>query len=347
MTDELLNYIKQQTDADLFSGAVLVAKDDKVILQYVSGYANKEKQILNDINTKFNLGSANKMFTGVAIAQLVENGKLSFQDTIGKHIPSYPNKTVAEKVTIHQLLTHTSGLGHYLNEKFMEARTKLKTIDDFIALFVDEPLLFEPGEKCSYSANGYTLLGKIIEVISGQSYYDFVRENVLLKASMPNTDSYEIDSKNLKPDIAIGYTRRIDIQGNMRKDGDRIDNLWINLIKGEAGGGGYSTCSDLLNFSLSLMDNKLLSPEMTKTVLTPYVFEGTKDGQSKNEGYGFQVWDINGVRRIGHPGKFPGVNVRFDVYPDLGYTVIVMANYDPPAAFDIAEKAMEFIIKSS
>src|ERR1035437_9179412 len=98
MMDELLNYIKQQSAEDLFSGAVLVAKDDKIILKYVSGYANKEKQILNDINTKFNLGSANKMFTGVAIAQLAENGKLFFQDTIGKHIPNYPNKVVAEKV---------------------------------------------------------------------------------------------------------------------------------------------------------------------------------------------------------------------------------------------------------
>lgn len=345
MINELLNYIKQQSFVDLFSGTVLVAKDGDAILKYASGYANKEKQILNNINIKFNLGSANKMFTGISIAQLVEMGKLSFQDTVGKHIPNYPNKEVAEKVTIHQLLTHTSGLGHYLNEKFMEKRTKLKTIDDFIVLFVDEPLLFEPGEKCSYSANGYTLLGKIIEVISGQTYYDYVRENIFLKAGMTNTDSYEIDPKDLKPDIAIGYTRRIDIKGNMRKDGDRIDNLWINLVKGEAGGGGYSTCPDLLNFSLSLTGNILLSPEMTKTILTPYVFEGTKNGQSKNEGYGFQIWDINGIRRIGHPGKFTGVNVRFDVYPDLGYTVIVLANYDPPAAFDIAEKAAEFITK--
>src|ERR1035437_8212915 len=107
MMDELLNYIKQQSAEDLFSGAVLVAKDNKIILEYTSGYANKEKQILNDINTKFNLGSANKMFTGVAIAQLVENKKLSFQDIVGKHIPNYPNKEVAEKITIHQLLTHT------------------------------------------------------------------------------------------------------------------------------------------------------------------------------------------------------------------------------------------------
>lgn len=344
MEGKLLDFIKQQTSNDLFSGAVLVVKDEKVVLEYFSGFANREKQIQNNINTKFNLGSGNKMFTGVAIAQLVERGKLSFQDHVGKYLTDFPNKDVAEKVTIHHLLTHTSGLGHYLNEKYMLNRIKLKTIDDFIALFIDDPLLFEPGEKCSYSANGYTLLGKIIEAMTGQSYYDYVLENIFTKANMLSTDSYEVDKEDLRPDIAIGYTRRIDIEGNMRKDGDRIDNLWINVIKGDSGGGGYSTCPDLLNFSMSLMGNKLLSSEMTKTVLTPFISEGSIDGQSKNEGYGFQIWDINGARRIGHPGRFAGVNTRFDVYPELGYVVIVLANYDPPSAFDIAEKAMSLII---
>jgi hypothetical protein len=130
----------------------------------------------------------------------------------------------------------------------------------------------------------------------------------------------------------------------MREDGDMIDNLWINLVKGDSGGGGYSTCPDLLNFSNALMDNKLFNTEMTKTVLTPYVFEGTKNGQTKNEGYGFQVWDINGIRRVGHPGKFAGVNTRIDIYPDLNYRVIVLSNYDYPAAFDIAEKATDIIL---
>lgn len=347
MVKQLLDFIKQQSSSDLFSGAVLVAKQEKIILEYASGYANKEKKMLNAVNTKFNLGSANKMFTGLAVAQLAENGRLSFQDTVGKYLTNYPNKIVAEKVTINQLLTHTSGLGHYLNEKFMTNRTKLKTIDDFIALFVDDPLLFKPGEKYNYSANGYTLLGKIIEVITQRSYFDYVRNNIFLKANMINTDSYEIDKDRLDPDIAIGYTRRIDIHGHMKKDGERTDNLWINLIKGEAGGGGYSTCPDLLNFSLSLIRNKLVSPEMMKIILTPYVFEGSKNGQSKNEGYGFQIWDINGHTRIGHPGRFAGVNTRFDIYPELGYTIIVLSNYDPPSAFDIAEKATELITPSN
>ncbi len=344
--NDFKSYLEEQTRKDLFSGSVLITKDDNTFLEYASGFANKEKQIKNNINTKFNLGSMNKMFTGVAIVQLAQDGKLSFQDIVGKFIPNYPNKEVLEKVTIHQLLTHTSGLGHYLNEKYMEKRTQLKTIDDFIALFAEEPLLFEPGTKCIYSANGYTLLGKIIEVISEISYYDYVKQNIFLKANMLNTDSYEIDSNNIPEDIAIGYTRRIDIQGNMNEEGERKDNLWINLIKGDSGGGGYSTCPDLLNFSNTLLNNKLLNPEMTKIVLTPYVNEGTKNGQTKNEGYGFQVWDINGIKRIGHPGRFAGVNTRFDVYPDLGITVVVLANYDPPAAFDIAENATKLITTS-
>ena len=347
MIDELLKYIKDCSDKDLFSGSVLVAKDRSIIIEYSSGYSNKEKKILNRINTKFNLGSMNKMFTGIAIAQLVDLGKLSFKDKVGKYLPDYPNKDVVEKVTIHHLLTHTSGLGHFLNEKYMKVRTSLRTEDDFIKLFVDEPLLFEPGEKCSYSANGYTLLGKIIEIITDQTYFDFVKENVFLKSNMSNTGFYEIDTNDLKDDIAIGYTTRLDIEGSYRKNGERVDNLWINLVKGEAGGGGYSTCPDLFNFSKSFLDNKLLNPEMMKTVLTPYVFEGTKDGQSKNEGYGFQIWDIDGIRRIGHPGRFACVNTRFDIYPELGYTVIVLSNYDPPSAFDIAEKAMSLIISNN
>lgn len=342
LTSELQAYIKEKSRKDEFSGAVLVAKNFVPVLEHSSGLANKEQHIPNQLETKFNLGSATKMFTGVAIAQLVEAGKISFQDTIGRLLPDYPNKDVASKVIVRHLLTHTSGLGHYLNEKFMAAREGLKTIDDFINLFVDEPLLFEPGTKVSYSGNGYTVLGKIIEAISGKTYFDFVRENIFQKAGMPNTDSYEIDPNNLRPDIAVGYTRRLDIQGNMG-EGERKDNLWINLIKGEAGGGGYSTCPDLLSFSKALMTHQLLSSEMTKTILTPYVNEGTNDGQTKSEGYGFQVWDINGVKRVGHPGRFAGVNARFDVFPDLGFTVVVLSNYDPPSAFDIAEEATRLI----
>ena len=344
MVEGLAQYINEKTAADEFSGAVLVTKDGKSIFQSSVGFANKEKQIPNKINTKFNLGSCNKMFTGVAIAQLVERGLLAFDDNIGKALPDYPNKDVAENVTIHQLLTHTSGLGHYLNEKYMVARPNLKSIDAYLNLFIDEPLLFRPGENVSYSGNGFTVLGKIIEALSGQSYYDFVRENIHKVANMPRTDCYEINPENISEDMAIGYTRRLDIQGHMG-EGERKDNRGIIMVRGDAGGGGYPTCPDLVNFGQALLGHKLLSPEMTKVVLSPHVSEGSSQGRTKSEGYGFQVWDEKGVKRIGHPGRFAGVNARFDVYPDLGYTVVVLANYDEDAAFNVAEKATAIIAK--
>jgi CubicO group peptidase (beta-lactamase class C family) len=153
---------------------------------------------------------------------------------------------------------------------------------------------------------------------------------------MGNTDSYEMDPQDPSNDIAIGYS----LVG-----GKRVDNMDLNFLKGTAGGSGYSTCEDMLKFSQSLKANKLISAQMLETMLTPYVNEGSKGIQTKYQGYGFQVWDIGGVKRFGHPGRFTGVNARFDVFPDLDYTVVVLANYDPPAAFDIAEKAQDLILK--
>ena len=345
MIDNLYDYLKVQSRLDKFSGSVLVAKDSEHILKFSSGFANREKNILNRLDTKFNLGSANKMFTGVAIAQLVEAGKLGFQDFVGKHLPDYPNQIVREQVTIHNLLTHTSGLGSFIDinfrSEFLAAREKLKSISDILNLFKDRSLLYPIGEL-HYSSDGYEVLGAVIEVVSGQNYYDFIREHIYKLANMPNSDSYEIDPNNHRSDIAVGYTHR-DPKTDIMLDGERFDNFGLNPLKGTASGSGYSTCLDLLNFMQALLSHKLLSSEMTELVISPKINEGSKGNQTKYQGYGFQIFEIDGVTRVGHPGRFAGVNTRIDMYPKLGYTVIVLANYDPPAAFDIAEKATEFI----
>lgn len=345
ITDSLLLYLEEQSRTDKFSGSVLVAKDGKPIFNFSFGLANKERKMPNGVDTKFNLGSANKMFTGVATAQLVEAGKLDFQDTVGKHLPDYPNQTVREQVTIHNLLTHTSGLGSFIDTgrraEFLAARTQLKNISDVLNLFKDKPLQYPIGEL-HYSSDGYEVLGAIIEATPGQNYYDYIRQHIYEVANMPNTDSYEIDPDNPRSDIAVGYTHR-DPKTDRVVEGDRFDNLGLNLLKGTAGGSGYSTCPDLLNFTKSLLDHKLLSPKMTELVFTPKIKEGSKGNQTKYQGYGFQIFEIGGVTRVGHPGRFAGVNTRIDMYPKLGYTVIVLANYDPPAAFDAAEKVTELL----
>ena len=170
------------------SGAVLVAKEGKPIASKVAGIANRETNAPNTLETKFNLGSMNKMFTAIAIAQLAQNGKLKFDDTVAKHLPDFQNKEVAQKVTIHQLLTHTSGMGSYWGDKFAAQRTQLTTVAAHLPLIADEPLAFAPGEKFRYSNSGYMLLGAIIEKVSGKNYYDYVRDNIFLPAEMVSTN---------------------------------------------------------------------------------------------------------------------------------------------------------------
>lgn len=347
VVEELRQFIEEQTTADNFSGAVLMAKEDKKLLEEARGFANKETQTPNSAETVFNLGSVSKTFTAVAVAQLVEQGRLSFEGKIGEYLPQYANTEVKDRVTIHQLLTHTSGLGHYLKDKnrYLKMRQSLREVKDFVELFENEPLDFEPGTKYSYSGNGYELLGRIIEVVTGQNYFDYIDEHIFKVAGMENSGFFEVQPSDPNSNIAIGYTKRAD-DGENNVEGPRRDNLWINLIRGGAGGGGYSNCPDLLWFAEALQGNKLLSPEMTNAVMSPKVEIGTKNGLTLHYGYGFQILDMgDGHLRVGHGGSFAGASARFDIYPWLDTTVVSLSNYDEPAAHKIANKAGELLLQ--
>ncbi|NTV72525.1 MAG: beta-lactamase family protein [Azonexaceae bacterium] len=213
----------------------------------------------NLVDTKFNLGSMNKMFTAVAILQLVEQGKLSVGDRIIDVLPDYPNREVPAEVTIDQLLTHTAGMGDcFTGDFFTTPPEQLKTVAGYLPLFVDKPLQFEPGTQYAYSNEDYIVLGLIIEKITGQSYFDYVRENVYALAGMVNTDAFDLDTP--VPNLAIGYTTQ-DAEGN--QTGELADNTPLMPVKGTPAGGGYSTAGDLLSFKEALLGNKLLSPEFT------------------------------------------------------------------------------------
>jgi CubicO group peptidase (beta-lactamase class C family) len=290
----------------------------------------------NQIDTKFNLGSMNKMFTAVAIAQLAAQGTLSFSDPIGTHLPDYP-RDVADKVTIHHLLTHTSGLGDFFNEKFEASRANLRTVDDFIPLFIDKPLAFEPGEKWQYSNAGFIVLGDIIQKVSGQSYFDYVREHVYKPADMHNTDAYEMDRP--VPNLAIGYTRAY--VREWPELGPWRSNLFLHTIKGGPAGGGFSTVEDLLKFDQALRGHRLLSPEHTNTILAGKV--DLPGAPGVQYAYGFFDDRTKGSRIVGHGGGFAGINGQLDMYLDLGYTVAVLSNYSPPAAHYVAMRLREMI----
>jgi D-alanyl-D-alanine carboxypeptidase len=324
---EIDSYLNSLVAENKLSGAVLVAKDGVTIASKAAGIANKATGAAITLDTKFNLGSMNKMFTAVAIAQLAQAKRLSFDDLISKHLPDYPNKEVAGKVTIHQLLTHTSGMGLYWNEKFRAQREKLLTVAAHLPLFASDPLSFAPGEKFQYSNSGYMVLGAIIEKVSGQDYYSYVQEHVYKPAGMVDTGFYEPGKDNAN--LAIGYSK-------MGPDGKQLDEVRDNTntreVRGGPAGGGYSTVGDLVKFHMALRSYKLLNEEYTKLVTTGKVEAG---GPMGRYAYGFGDKMFGGKHIVGNNGGSGGIAANFEMYPELGYTSVMLMNADPPAMMPV------------
>ncbi len=325
--------MKKLVDADVFSGTVLLAKDGKPVFTGAYGMANKDFNVPNKLDTKFNLGSMNKMFTGVAIAQLVEKGKMSFDDPLSKFLPDFPDAESAKKIQIKHLLTHTGGLGGYFTRRYQDiSRANLRTVDDMMALAKqDEKLLFEPGTKWQYSNTGMLVLGKVIEIVSGQTYFDYVRDNIYKPAGMTNTDCYELDRVNAN--LAVGYDKQYTDNGIAWGN-----NIFMHVMRGGPQGGGYSTVEDLLKFDQALRSGKLLSPAMVKVITTP-----KPELKSPEYGYGFGV-DAD-AQTAGHGGGFPGINSNLRMFLGSGWTAIVMSNYSRAA--QPVEQKMERLIKRS
>ena len=313
----LKDYLERLSKADAFSGAVLLAQGDRVILGEARGLASRAWNQPNRVDTKFNLGSMNKMFTSIAIAQLVEQDKLSLDDPIGKHLTDYPNREAATKVKVRHLLTHTSGLADYFNDNFMKAsRDRFRTIADYFPLFVEEPLQFEPGTRFRYSNAGFMVLGAIVQKASGMDYFDYVREHISKPAGMINTDAYELDTD--VPNLAVGYTRN---EEDRPGEPAVKNNIFLHVIKGGPAGGGYSTVEDLHRFANALREGKLVRPETLRQWTTP----GDKN---PNYAYGFQVFHAEKPKVIGHTGGFPGISSVLWIDLDEGYTLAALANMD-------------------
>jgi CubicO group peptidase (beta-lactamase class C family) len=305
---------------DGFSGAVLVARHGKPIFAQAYGLADREKRIANTLDTRFRIGSMNKMFTATAILQLVQARKLSLDDTVGKHLPDYPNKHVASKVKIHHLLTHTGGTGDIFGPDYDAKRLELRTLEDYVKLYGNRELLHEPGEGDRYSNYGFVLLGVIIEKVTRKSYYDHVQASVFKPAAMTSTSSPFEDRPMAGRSIA--YTKQL---------GDQRLAAWTDAkdtlpIRATSAGGGDSTVGDLLKFANALTANKLLDKKHGE------LLTARKTGEpAGGYAYGFGTSEQDGVRCFGHGGGAPGMNGDLQIC-DSGYTIAVLANLDPPAA---------------
>jgi D-alanyl-D-alanine carboxypeptidase len=316
----LAEHAEQRAGADQFAGAVLVARHGKVLLEHAWGPADRESGTANTPATRFRIGSMNKTFTAVATLQLVEAGKLALDDTIGKHLPDYPNKDVASKVTVRHLLTHTGGTGDVFGPEFDQHRLTLREHSDYIQLYGSRGLTHEPGSRFEYSNYGYVLLGELIEKVSGQSYYDFVRDNIFRPAGMTSTDSLP-ESEDV-PDRAVGYMSSTPPNGAWVRNEDTLP--W----RGTAAGGGYSTVGDLLRFTQAVNSGSLIS----KTMLD----DATRPNQ-QHYGYGFTTAGEGRLSSYGHGGGAPGMNGELRIFPQLGYVVIGLSNLDPPAASELVD----------
>ena len=322
---ELITASRKKLDEDVaagrFSGAALIARKGKTVFAQAYGLADREKKIPNTLKTRFRIGSMNKMFTAVATLQLVQSGKLDLKAPFGNYLTDYPNKDVASKVTIEQMLSHTGGTGDIFGPEFNKHRLELKTLRDYVNLYGQRAPEFEPGSRWQYSNYGFLLLGVVIEKVSGQSYYDYVRDHIYKPAGMTGTAS-EPEEQTVS-ERSVGYMRG---GGNWQPNTDTLP------YRGTSAGGGYSTVEDLLRFATALQTHKLLNAQYTAELTT-----GKVDTPRGKYAYGFQDSVVNGTRCFGHGGGAPGMNGMLQICPEPGYVIAVLANMDPPAASRVAD----------
>jgi CubicO group peptidase (beta-lactamase class C family) len=301
---------------DLFSGVILISHGGEVVFERAYGMANRIENIPNTTGTKFDIASAGKMFTGLLISKLAEEGKLSFDDTIDKYIqgtrefPGFPAET-GRNVTIKQLLTHTSGMGDFMGPAYFNNTGRSMDVPDIMRLIVNQPLRFQPGTRHLYSNSGYVVLGAIIESITGLDYFTCVADYITKPLGMENTGFYE---KNSSLSIAHGY---IPAGGRFEDTTDR------QPLRGSPSGGIYSTAPDLLKFARALLSYTLLNEQNTINMMT-----GKADTPMGKYAYGFEELAEEGIKTLGHSGGSPGINACLRILPDNDYIVIILSNYD-------------------
>jgi D-alanyl-D-alanine carboxypeptidase len=304
---ELIGRLEKRVDSltalDQFSGTILLAKDGQPVFQKAYGYADREAKRRNTIETAFNYSSIGKLFTQAAIWQLISAGKLDADSTLGKYWPDFPNKDVAQTVTIRELLDHRSGVGgDIFDTPAGKTRADVRTMKDYVSLVAGAPMHFPAGTKQEYSNAGYALLGGLIERVSGEDYYSYVTKHVLEPAGLHHTTWYF--STDLPANAAIGYTRsgpdgsEPDPRSPLRRNSNILPG------RGSSAGGGYSTVGDLAQFVNALRQAS-----------------------------------IPGFARVKHgatAGGSPGSNGIIEEELPGGYDIVVLSNFDPPTALQIS-----------
>ena len=291
-----------------FSGAVQLDKDGTTLFARAYGMADRKRGRTNTTETRFDIGSINKIFTTTAIHQLAQQGKLALDDSIARFLPDYPAQA-ARKITIRMLLEHRSGVPDVLEmPELWKNALAVRTADDWYRLIRDQPLEFEPGTRERYSNGGFVILGMIVQRVSGEDYYAYMRDHLYRPAHMSRTDSYEAD--RLPADVAVRYTNDTDSRAPAALAPGGEQAVTSTLGRGSAAGGGYSTVGDLVRFARAMRAHVLLDASHTDAVIGPGA-------------------------ALGIAGGSPGVNALVELSGP--YTLVALANLDPPAAERLAK----------
>ncbi|MEO6568142.1 MAG: serine hydrolase [Opitutaceae bacterium] len=306
--------VKAQSANDRFMGSVLVAKNGTVLFAESAGWANLEWKIAHTPATEFRIGSVTKQFTAASILLLAERGKLAIDDPLGKFIPSAPETW--KPVTLRQLMSHTGGIPSFTDDPdYATNKLRPETPAQTIAHIAAKPLEFTPGERYRYSNTGYVLLGWIIEVISGQSYAAFLRENIFQPLGM-NDSGYDSNTEVL-PQRAAGY-----IPGPKGP----LNAHYIDMHVPHAAGAIYSTPADLLRWTQALFSGKLLSAASLEQMTTPV---------KNNYALGLEVRTTKGRKVISHHGGIEGFKTVLEYYPESQLTVVVLSNLNGPGISEV------------
>ncbi|MEX2232512.1 MAG: serine hydrolase [Cyclobacteriaceae bacterium] len=330
--DQLINGLYNFLDGKAASGiAVLVSKDGKVIYKKGFGYADIEKKKLIRPDTKFRIGSITKQFTGAAILKLQEEGKISVTDKLSKFLPDFPR---AGEITIHHLLTHTSGIHSYTSKpEFISKVTSSITEEDLIAFFKNDPYDFSPGEKWLYNNSAFFLVGHIIGKVAGKPYGDYLKETFFDPLGMTNTGVHS--SKLNLQDEAMGYTK----ENGQYKPATNWEMSWAG-----AAGAIYSTVEDLYKWNEALFNGKVLQEQSLKAGLTPVILSNGKKPDNANYGYGWALGEYRGQDIIEHGGGLHGFISQLARYPEENVTVAILTNITPTEVNINSHRIAEFLL---
>jgi CubicO group peptidase (beta-lactamase class C family) len=336
--DEIARRVDNLVREDAFSGAVLVARRDRVVFERYAGLADAVTGARIGRNTRFNLGSAGKMFTAVAIGRLVQEGRISLDAQVGELVSDYPD-AAGRAISVAQLLSHTSGLNDFFGPTYRANPSAYLNSASYLPLIAESPASFKPGAHFWYSNAGFALLGIIVERASGEDYFDYVQRVVFDRARMRNAGFPTLGEAD--PHRAIGYFRKAEDAFGL---GARVANQDAIAFKGNAAGGAYATARDMLAFSRALLSHRLLSEETTAMFIeSRNDFAGART--PARYGYGFEEKQCAGRAFIGHGGGGPqsGVNSVMLASADGEWTIVVLSNFDPPVAEELSEGICGFV----